>query len=129
MADERRRRDKALGMDRPIDRRDFLNGVAVAIGALGSGALGGAAIAQQAGWPQDQAGYYPPLLTGLRGSHHPGSFENAHGLQGRRLLGEATRDPTDTGERYDLVIVGGGISGLSAAHFYRKAKPGRTPAS
>ena len=30
----------------------------------------------------------------------------------------------DTGERYDLVVVGGGISGLSAAHFYRAARPG-----
>src|SRR5438876_1914385 len=29
--------------------------------------------------------------------------------------------PVDTGEHYDLVIVGGGISGLSAAHFFRKA--------
>ncbi len=30
--------------------------------------------------PQDGAGYYPPLLTGLRGSH-PGSFEVAHSLR------------------------------------------------
>ena len=27
----------------------------------------------------------------------------------------------DTGESYDLVIVGGGISGLAAAHYFRKA--------
>jgi len=26
-------------------------------------------------------------------------------------------------ERYDLVVVGGGISGLAAAHFYRRARP------
>jgi spermidine dehydrogenase len=29
--------------------------------------------------------------------------------------------PVDTKETYDLVVVGGGISGLSAAHFFRKA--------
>src|SRR5260370_22790207 len=29
--------------------------------------------------------------------------------------------PEDTGESYDLVIVGGGISGLAAAHYFRKA--------
>src|SRR5439155_26010155 len=28
--------------------------------------------------------------------------------------------PVDTGETYDLVVVGGGISGLAAAYFYRK---------
>jgi spermidine dehydrogenase len=33
--------------------------------------------------------------------------------------------PVDTGETYDLVIVGGGISGLAAAHFFRKAAGGK----
>ncbi|HEY7900085.1 MAG TPA: FAD-dependent oxidoreductase [Caulobacteraceae bacterium] len=116
-------RDKALGMDRPIDRRDFLNGVAVTVGALGTGAAGG--VLAQAGaspWPQDQAGYYPPTLNGMRGSH-PGSFENAHRLRdGDFWTGQNA--PKDTGEIYDLVIVGGGISGLSAAWFYRAARPG-----
>ena len=61
------------------------------------------------------SGYYPPALTGLRGSHE-GSFEVAHGFRD----GE-TWDAVETGERdYDLVIVGAGISGLAAAYFYRK---------
>ena len=30
----------------------------------------------------------------------------------------------DTGEEYDLVVVGGGISGLAAARFHRAARPG-----
>jgi spermidine dehydrogenase len=124
MADKRRWNDKALGMDRPIDRRDFLNGVAVAVGAIGLGGLAGvgeAAAQAGASWPQDQAGYYPPVLTGLRGSH-PGSFENAHALRDGDFWSDHA-SVTDTGERYDLVIVGGGISGLSAAHFYRAARP------
>lgn len=123
MSNDRRWSDKALGMDRPIDRRDFLNGVAVAVGALGAGGLGGAALAQAgAAWPQDQPGYYPPVLTGMRGSH-PGSFENAHALRDGDFW-ETHAAGQDTGERYDLVVVGGGISGLSAAHFYRTARPG-----
>jgi len=67
----RRWTDKSLGMHRPIDRRDFLNGVAVTIGALGAASLGGVAQAAEAAaaWPQDQSGYDPPRLTGLRGSH------------------------------------------------------------
>ena len=113
--------DKALGMRRPIHRRDFLNGVAVGVGVLGSGLAGAAQAAAAAGWPQDQDGYYPPLLTGMRGSH-PGSYENAHKVRdGDFWAGRGA--PEDTGERYDLVIVGGGISGLSAAHFYRAANP------
>jgi spermidine dehydrogenase len=116
-------RDRALGMDRPIDRRDFLNGVAVAIGALGAGAAGEAwaQAAQAQAWPQDQAGYYPPMLTGMRGSH-PGSFENAHKLRDGDFWSGAGA-PVETGETYDLVVVGGGISGLAAAYFYRKANP------
>ncbi len=67
---------------------------------------------------QDLPGYYPPRLTGLRGSH-PGSFESSHLLRDGHRLPE----PIDLGEDYDLVIVGAGISGLAAAHFYREAQP------
>lgn len=62
------------------------------------------------------ANYYPPALTGMRGSHK-GSFEAAHAL----VMGGQKPDqfvPLD--EQYDMVIVGGGISGLSAAYLYRK---------
>jgi spermidine dehydrogenase len=114
--------DKALGMDRAIDRRDFLNGVAVGVGAIGSGLAGQAlAAAAAAPWPQDMPGYYPPTLTGMRGSH-PGSFENAHRLRDGDFW-TGTSPPIDTGEAYDLVVVGGGISGLSSAWFWRAANP------
>jgi spermidine dehydrogenase len=113
------RRGSGLGMDRPIDRRDFLNGVAMAVGAS---ALGGAAWAAEAPWPQDEPGYDPPTLTGLRGDH-VGSFEQAHRLRDGDFWSE-NLPKVETGERYDLIVVGGGISGLSAAHFYRAARPG-----
>lgn len=105
--------DRALGMHVPINRRDFVNGTAVAIGALGmsggvSGALAATGSAEAA---------YPPARTGLRGSH-PGAFEAAHALRDGAV--KAASAPA-TGETYDLVIVGGGLSGLSAAHFYLKS--------
>ena len=75
---------------------------------------------------QDRPGYYPPALTGMRGSH-PGSFEAAHALRdGAFRRSGAT--PNETGEQYDLIVVGGGISGLAAAYFYR-AEAGPPPAS
>lgn len=67
---------------------------------------------------QDQPGYYPPNLAKMRGSH-PGSFEAAHKLRDGAFWDNAGA-AVDTKESYDLVIVGGGISGLSAAHFFRE---------
>jgi spermidine dehydrogenase len=110
-------RDRYLGMDRPITRRDFINGAAVIVGGS---LLTGATFSRSCAGAeqQDQTDYYPPKLTGLRGSH-PGSFETAHRLRDGTFWKTAA-PPTDTGELYDLVVVGGGISGLSAAHFFRE---------
>jgi spermidine dehydrogenase len=103
-----------LGEERSIPRRDVLQGVLVGTASLLSGALLRAPLAD-AGIPAAELpGYYPPIRTGLRGSH-PGSFEQAHALRDGESLGAVT----DSGEAYDLVVVGGGISGLAAAHFYR----------
>ncbi len=114
-------RDRELGMQRAITRRDFLNGARIALTGtlLGSIALAarGAPRARPPFAPEQDPAYYPPALTGLRGSHE-GSFEVAHALrEGSLDLASAV----ETGEKYDLVVVGGGISGLAAAYFFRKA--------
>ena len=111
-------------METSITRRDFLNGVAIAAGGAAAGELPPAllaAAAAEAGAAQDARGYYPPTLTGLRGNH-PGSFEIAHALRDADFWSRAGA-VTPTGEDYDLVVVGGGISGLAAAHFYRAVRP------
>ncbi|GEM_PF-16129 len=129
-------RDRELGMDRDITRRDFLNGIAVGAGGLlaaawlpgmgipSSGPLPapwGVAAAGVVPGPQDAPGYYPPALTGMRGSH-PGSYEAGHAMRDGTFW-KAAGAPVQTGEHYDLVVVGGGISGLAAAHFYRARNP------
>ena len=110
--------DRELGMDRPITRRDFLDGVAIGIGAIGSSAL---LPSPASAASQDTPGYYPPALTGMRGSHD-GSYEFAHALRDGNFWKTAGK-PVNTRETYDLVVVGGGISGLSAAYFYRARNP------
>src|SRR5688572_16043142 len=93
-----------------ITRRDFLNGVALGVAA------GLTPAAQLAAQPSR----YPPALMGLRGQHD-GSFEVAHAFarEGR----QADFNGLSIDERYDLVVVGGGLSGLSAAWFYRRKNP------
>jgi len=130
MADEKR--DLELGMGRPISRRDFLNGAAVGIGGVLAAQSALASLApEEFGAGSDvppfaaekAADYYPPALTGMRGNHD-GTFTYAHRLRdGEAWDGEG--GPQATGETYDLVVVGGGISGLAAAHFFRKRAGGK----
>ena len=77
--------DRDLGMMRPISRRDFLNGVGVALtgAALAPPWLGAYRLSAADQPPEQPEDYYPPLRTGMRGSH-PGSFEVGHQLRDRR---------------------------------------------
>ena len=108
--------DRELGMKCNITRRDFLNGVAVTAGAA---MMPWHVFAGGVEDLEKSPDYYPPALTGLRGSH-AGSFDAAHSLRDGTFW-DSAGTPQDTGENYDLIVVGGGISGLSAAHFYRKS--------
>ncbi len=111
--------DHSLGMDRKIDRRDFLYGAGALAGSLLAPAASGLALPQEAAAAAPIAAQnpYPPLRTGMRGDH-PGSFEAAHEMRDRRAWDLSAALKTD--DAYDLIVVGGGISGLSAAHFFLK---------
>jgi spermidine dehydrogenase len=100
---------------REITRRDFLNGARIAV----AGAALSPWIDLGAPAHASAADAFPPARTGLRGSHD-GSWEVAHELVAGRRFEPAPGAP---GESFDLVVVGGGISGLAAAWFYREARP------
>jgi spermidine dehydrogenase len=114
---------RKLGMGREITRRDFLNGVAIGVGGtlieagIGEETLLAAAAFNEFA-PEKAPDYYPPAKMGIRGNHD-GTFTFAHRLRDGEGAG-SFGDPAETGESYDLVVVGGGISGLAAAYFYRK---------
>lgn len=96
-----------------ITRRDFINGTLMAAGSTLLPVEASAEAAMAALSPS----YYPPALTGLRGSH-PGSNDHAHS---RAWAGRTDWGPTtNLTETYDLVVVGGGLSGLAAAYFYQQ---------
>ncbi len=119
MSDQREFHD--LGMDRRIDRRDFLNGVAIGAGALSAAFHARPARAEQGGGsvqgPVSDA--YPPRRLGLRGQH--ASAVEAFGAIDAGAYAQFPGIDVDTRETYDLVIVGGGLSGLAAAYFWQKA--------
>ena len=99
--------------DDGITRRDFLNGVAIALGAgLAPGALAAAASA-----PTPR---YPPGDGGMKGSN-PGAYDVAHAIRdGRRF----DIDAVAASQTVDLVVVGAGISGLAAALTWKQRRPG-----
>ena len=109
--------DRELGMGRNISRRDFVQGAA-AMGALACALPDGGSLLPERDSPRRP---YAPAASGLRGSQ-PGSFEVAHrvAFQGRSDWPSA--EVSDDRE-YDLVVVGAGVSGLAAAHFFRARNP------
>jgi spermidine dehydrogenase len=109
-------RDRALGMDRPITRRDFLDGIAFTAGAAAAMSVGMRGARAQAAPITDAA--YPPRSTGLRGQFD-GAAEVMHAVRDGWFWDQAP-PVEETGEHYDLVVVGAGISGLSSAFLYRQ---------
>ena len=111
---KKRAHDSALGMNREISRRDFMNSTLLASGdALLSGLTPHQLLAQ----PGDVDGYGG---TGDYAESNGNTFEvMAAGHQIRdHLFANPPQVAEDTGEIFDFAIVGGGLSGLATALYF-----------
>jgi spermidine dehydrogenase len=112
--------DESLGMDGSITRRDFLGSTLLASGAV---LLDGFTPTELLAEADDFTGY------GGVGEYSTSNGNTWPVLQAGHRIRDAAydklpKDITDTGETYDCVIVGGGISGLAAGLFFqRKSGP------
>jgi spermidine dehydrogenase len=115
--------DQELRAGHDVTRREFLEaaGGAISVAALASATASmfvpPTAAAAASSVPGAAAGY-PPMLQGMRGQNQMG-MSVAHAMRDGHQFGEGA----DTGEIYDLAVVGAGASGLAAAYFFRKALP------
>jgi spermidine dehydrogenase len=109
--------DAALGMEANITRRDFLGSTLLASGALLLDSV----------TPQQLLAQQADGFTGYGGV---GDYSTSNGntlpvLQAGHKIRDAVyerlpKDIVDTGETFDCVIVGGGISGIAAALFHQR---------
>lgn len=113
--------DKSLGMDRRICRRDFLNSTLLASGSLLLSPLAPNDLLAQG---KDWTGY------GGVGDYHNSNGNTAEVMDAGhkirdRVFDSAPANALDTGETFDCVVVGGGISGLAGALFFHKQTGGK----
>jgi len=116
--------ERDVGLDMSITRRDFLNASLLATGA--------ALLRTPAPFVRQAPGTANPEWEGFGGV---GDYARSHGNTWASLtvahdlrdgkFARARANAIDTGERYDLIVIGGGISGLGAAAFFQKLKGGR----
>jgi spermidine dehydrogenase len=112
--------DNRLGINEPISRRDFVNGtLAAGAGLFLHGQLPNA-VPPGDGW----TGYGGIGDYATSNGNTWDVMSVAHAMRDGTFA-RSVANATDTGETYDLVCVGGGISGLAAAVFFQKNRGGR----
>jgi spermidine dehydrogenase len=102
-----------LGLDRTITRRDFLKVMMVGAGSL--------MIPGCTGVSSDPPfnPISPTAPHAFIGGDTADSLAACHNFWWERL----TRRAEDTGEIFDLVIIGAGLGGLTAAYYYHQERP------
>jgi len=120
--------DKELGLDKAITRRDFVYGSSLILGGAAIGSSGSAysqpKLNGNYSFDLSSDWYGPGGIGDYSGSHGntPELIKTAHEIRSGRFNAE-TEYAVDSGEEYDLVVVGGGFSGLSAAYHFNRLNP------
>lgn len=120
--------DKELGLDKAITRRDFVYGSSLILGGAVIGSSGSAysqpKLNGNYSFDLSSDWYGPGGIGDYSGSHGntPELIKTAHEIRSGRFNAE-TEYAVDSGEEYDLVVVGGGFSGLSAAYHFNRLNP------
>ncbi|HEY4735085.1 MAG TPA: FAD/NAD(P)-binding protein [Gemmatimonadaceae bacterium] len=110
-----------LGMNEPISRRDFVNGTLLA----GAGLLLGNRLPAEAIADADAFNGYGGVGDYRASNGNTWDVLSAGHAMRDGLFEKRVASAADTGEIFDMVAVGGGISGLAAAVFFQKNKGGR----
>lgn len=114
--------DREIGLDAPITRKDFLGTTLLGVGAalLGAAAPAEALAARVASQAADEFTGFAGVgdYAASNGNTKP-VLDAAHRIRDGAY--RQLRSVIDTGETYDLIVVGGGLSGLSAAYQFAKS--------
>jgi spermidine dehydrogenase len=115
--------NKWLGLDEPISRRDFLDGVLIAsVGAAASGVCPFPLSAQSAAGPvpvAEWSGYTGEGDYKDSAGNTEAVLSDAHAVRDGKF-DKAPAKVVETGELFDCVVVGGGMAGLSAGLFFHQ---------